>query len=67
MIDRTQPNTTEAPQAADVVMQMVMGAWVSQAISTLTRLDIPDRLKEHGPQSVQELTQNRGLMLNLNF
>ena len=61
MTAQTQPAITEAPQAADVVMQMVMGAWVSQAISTLTRLDIPDHLKEHGPQSAQELTQNLGV------
>ncbi|WP_416672691.1 methyltransferase [Egbenema bharatensis] len=57
MNDRTQPTTTKAPQPTDVVMQMVMGAWVSQSISTLTRLDVPDRLKDHGPQSVEELTQ----------
>ncbi|WP_081972649.1 methyltransferase [Leptolyngbya sp. KIOST-1] len=61
MVSQTQSAATASPQPADIVMQMVMGAWVSQAISTLTRLDVPDRLKDHGPQSVQALTQNLGV------
>jgi hypothetical protein len=42
-------------------MQMVMGAWMSQAISTLTRLDIPDLLKKHGAQTARELTEKFGV------
>ncbi|MCA9700665.1 MAG: hypothetical protein KC431_24270, partial [Myxococcales bacterium] len=38
-----------------VVMQMVMGAWVSAAISGVTRLDIPDLLAQHGPSTAARL------------
>ena len=38
----------EAPPPQGLVMQMVMGAWVSRTISAITRLDIPDLLEEHG-------------------
>jgi hypothetical protein len=48
-----------SPEA--VVMQMVMGAWVSQTISAVTRLDIPDLLKEHGPQTASQLIQDHGV------
>jgi hypothetical protein len=41
MIDQTKATATASLQAADVVMQMVMGAWVSQAISTLTNWIYP--------------------------
>jgi hypothetical protein len=41
------------PQA--VVMQMVLGAWISRAISDVTRLNVPDVLKRHGPMSAAEM------------
>ena len=41
------------PQA--VIMQMVMGGWIARAISEVSRLDIPDALKQRGPQSAAEL------------
>ena len=47
-MDANEPSPP--PQA--IVMQMVMGAWVSQTISTITRLDVPDFLHEHGPLSL---------------
>lgn len=43
------------------VMHMVMGAWVSQAISTVTRLDIPDLLQAHGPLTALQLTKDYGV------
>lgn len=47
------------PQA--VVMQMVMGAWVSQTISSVTRLDVPDLLQKHGPLTARQLTASHGV------
>ena len=41
------------PQA--VIMQMVMGGWIARAISEVSRLDIPDTLKQRGPRSAAEL------------
>lgn len=57
--DHEQPDAGSPPPQA-VVMQMVMGAWVSQAISTLARLDVPDLLKAHGPQTASELAERVG-------
>ena len=53
--DNKQQDQESLPPEA-IVMQMVVGAWVSQAISAITRLDIPDLLKEHGPKTALELT-----------
>ncbi len=41
------------PQA--VIMQMAMGGWIARVISEVSRLDVPDALKQHGPQSAAEL------------
>src|SRR5262249_25961386 len=38
-----------------VVMQMVMGGWIARAISDISRLNIPDAVKKHGPMSAAEL------------
>lgn len=47
------------PQA--VVMQMVMGAWVSQTLSAVTRLNVPDVLQTRGPSTARELTERHGI------
>lgn len=49
-------NTILPPQA--IVMQMVMGAWVSQAISTVTRFNIPDILHTSGMLSAGDMIKN---------
>jgi hypothetical protein len=41
------------PQA--VVMQMATGAWVTKVISEVTRLDVPDLLKQHGAMNATEM------------
>jgi SAM-dependent methyltransferase len=41
------------PQA--VVMQMVLGAWMSRVISDVTQLNVPDVLKRHGAMSAAEM------------
>src|SRR5918992_110056 len=43
------------------VMQMVIGAWVSQAISAVTRLDIPDLLENYGPKTALQLIRDHGV------
>ncbi|MCG6133877.1 MAG: acetylserotonin O-methyltransferase [Nostoc sp. LLA-1] len=58
-------NPEVAPQ--EIVMQMLVGAWVSQTISTITRLDIPDLIKCHGPQSAMQLTQVHGVKADTEF
>jgi SAM-dependent methyltransferase len=60
MVKQIKQGVGEASPPEGVVMQMVMGAWVSQAISTLTRLDVPDLLKERGPQTAFELCERLG-------
>ncbi len=59
------PATDIPPQA--IVMQMVMGAWVSQTISSVTRLDVPDLLQEHGSLTASELVQNHDVEANPEF
>jgi hypothetical protein len=50
-----------APPPQAIVMQMVMGAWVSQTISSVTRLNVPDILQAHGPLTARQLTDNHGV------
>lgn len=50
------------PQA--VVMQMVMGAWISRTISAICELHIPDLLKKHGPCTALQLTNDHGVRAN---
>src|SRR5262245_31878706 len=44
---------TLPPQA--VIMQMMMGGWVARAISYISRLNIPDVLKQKGSMSAAQL------------
>ena len=41
------------PQA--IVMQIIMGGWIARAVSDVSRMNIPDVLKEQGPMSAAEL------------
>lgn len=54
-------NERGVPPAQAIVMQMVVGAWMSQTISSVTRLDIPDVLKKHGPKNTLKLIQEYGV------
>lgn len=49
------PPATAPPQAT--VMQMVMAAWTSQTISTVTRLSVPDLVSTHGPLTARQLVE----------
>ena len=39
------PATQKLPPEA-IIMQMVMGGWVARAVSDVSRLNVPDALKE---------------------
>ncbi|MDQ6701102.1 MAG: acetylserotonin O-methyltransferase [Acidobacteriota bacterium] len=47
------------PQA--VIMQMVMGAWVTKVVSETTRLGVPDVVRKHGPMSAAEMVATGGV------
>jgi hypothetical protein len=51
----------QAPPPQALIMQMVMGAWITKVISELTRLGIPDLLKRHGPMLAAEMVTAGGM------
>jgi hypothetical protein len=51
----------QSPPPQAVVMQMVMGAWVTKVISEATRLGIPDVVKKHGSMRASEMVANAGI------
>jgi SAM-dependent methyltransferase len=53
------------PQA--VVMQMVLGAWISKAISDVTRFNVPDVLKQHGALTAAEMVNRYKVEANSEF
>lgn len=53
MESKTAIEQSPPPQA--VIMQMVMGAWVTKVISEMTRLGVPDLLKQHGAMHAAEM------------
>jgi hypothetical protein len=57
----------QSPPPQAVVMQMLMGGWVSKIVSDLTRLNIPDLLKQHGPMSAAELVAGHGINAQPDF
>jgi len=42
-------------------MQMMMAAWTSQTVSSVTRLGVPDLLQAHGALTARQLTQTHGV------
>ena len=52
-----------APPPHAVIMQMLNGGSVAKVLSEVTRLGVPDALKEYGPSTAGELTQ-RGTVAN---
>lgn len=59
------PTPTHLPPHA-IVMQMATGAWVSRIISDLSRLGVPDIVKQHGPQTAAQMVTN-GIVANPEF
>lgn len=48
-------------------MQLVMGAWISQTISAVTRLNVPDIVHRHGPLTAGQLVDTHGVRANIDF
>jgi len=44
-----------------VIMQMMTAAWISQTISAVTRLDVPDLLEKHGATTARVLVETHGV------
>ncbi|HJY88368.1 MAG TPA: methyltransferase [Candidatus Acidoferrales bacterium] len=59
MESTTAVQQSPLPQA--VVLQMVMGARVSKIISDVTRLNVPDVLKQHGSMSAAKMVARHGI------
>ena len=59
--DEKDPSTSEPSPERLLVMRMLMGGLVSQTISVLTRLGVPDLLERKGPRSAVELTRDDGV------
>ncbi len=59
MESKTAVEQSPPPQA--VIMQMVMGAWVTKVVSETTRLGVPDAVKKHGPMGAAELVSAGGI------
>jgi ubiquinone/menaquinone biosynthesis C-methylase UbiE len=59
MESKTAVEQSPPPQA--VIMQMVMGAWVTKVISEMTRLGVPDLLKQHGAMHAAEMVTGGGI------
>ncbi len=59
MESKTAVEQSPPPQA--VIMQMVMGAWVTKVISEVTRLGVPDLLKQHGSMHAADMVTAGGI------
>ena len=59
----TAPQTP--PQA--VVLQMVLGAWVSKVISDVSRFNVPDVIKQHGALTAADLVSKHGIDAQADF
>jgi ubiquinone/menaquinone biosynthesis C-methylase UbiE len=53
MESKTAVEQSLPPQA--VIMQMAMGAWVTKVISEVTRLGVPDLVKQHGSMHAADM------------
>ncbi|MEK7794759.1 MAG: methyltransferase dimerization domain-containing protein, partial [Candidatus Hydrogenedentota bacterium] len=53
--------TSPAPLPQDIVIQMVIGGWVSKTIAEVTRLDVPDVLKKNGALTAKDLVEKFGV------
>ena len=56
----------QSPPAEAVIMQMVMGAWVTKVISEVTRLGVPDLVKQHGSMHAAEMVTTGGIQAEPN-
>ena len=59
MESKTAVEQSLPPQA--VIMQMAMGAWVTKVISEVTRLGVPDLVKQHGSMHAADMVTAGGI------
>lgn len=48
----------QSPSPQGVINQMVMGAWVTKVISEVTRLGVPDLVKQHGSMDASAMVSD---------
>ena len=65
-VEMTAPGEGGRPPQA-VIMQMMTAAWISQTISAVARLGVPDLLHEHGPLTARQLTEQYGVEAKCEF
>ena len=57
----TKTAAEQSPPPQGVIMQMVMGAWITKVISEVTRLGVPDLVKQHGSMNAAEMVSVGGI------
>ena len=57
---KRQANRTSASLPYDVVFQMVIGKWISQAIGTVVEIGVPDQLAK-GPRRCRDIAREAGV------
>lgn len=57
---KRQPNRTSAPGPADVVFQMVIGKWISQALGTAVAIGVADQLRA-GARRCSDIARDAGV------
>ena len=57
----SETSVEQMPPPQAVIMQMVMGAWVTKVISELTRLGVPDLVKQQGPMNASGMVTTGGI------
>lgn len=58
---QSQPTAEQSPPPQGVIMQMVMGAWVTKVIAEVTRLGVPDLVKQRGAMNAAEMVTAGGI------
>src|SRR5262245_47963714 len=57
---KRRPNRTSPPRPYDVLFQMVIGKWISQAIGTVVEIGVPDRLAK-GARRCSDIARDAGV------
>jgi SAM-dependent methyltransferase len=60
---KRRPNRTAPPRPYDVLFQMVIGKWISQAVGTVVEIGVPDQLAKGGRRCV-DIAREAGVSEN---
>ena len=60
---KRRPNRTSAPTPADVLFQMVIGKWISQALGTAVAIGVADQLRK-GARRCSDIARDAGVSEN---